>query len=379
VRSRLAGPGALAALVLWPASPARSQQAVFSGQASAWITSQPDSSPVSQTGLRYLPDLALRQAAGAGGDSLALDLTADAFVAGRFGAGRPDYDATLKPYRAWLRFATPRFEARAGLQKINFGSATLFRPLMWFDRVDPRDPLQLTDGVTGALARYTFPDNANLWAWALVGNVRPKGWESAPTERGAVEYGGRAQLPVPAGELAVTYHHREADLRSLPGGTYVPEDRVGLDGRWNVGVGLWGEAALVRERTDLPVPRWQRFWTVGADYTVGVGNGLYVLAEYARFDTLSSALGGGGGVGFSGLLVNYPVGIVDRLSAIVYHDWQAGRWFRILTWQRAYDAWTFYLLGFWNPAQPVALGLGTAQAGQAFAGRGLQLIVAYNH
>ena len=314
-----------------------------------------------------------------GRDSLALDLSADASVVGSYGRGRaPDFDGVLKPYRAWLRFATPRFETRIGLQKINFGSATLFRPLMWFDRVDPRDPLQLTDGVTGALARYDLPGDVNFWGWALVGNTRAKGWETAPTESGAVEYGGRIQAPLPAGEVGVTYHHREADLRSIPGGTFVPEDRLGLDGKWNVGVGLWGEAAVVHEGTALAVPRWQRFWTVGADYTVGVGNGLYVLAEFSRFDTLSSALGAGGGGSFTGLLVNYPVGIVDRVSAIVYRSWSAHQWFRILTWQRAYDAWTLYLLAFWNPEQPQGLEA-AQQQGQAFAGSGLQLLVTFNH
>jgi len=54
----------------------------------------------------------------------------------------------------WIRLSTKQFELRAGLQKINFGSATLLRPLMWFDKIDPRDPLQLTDGVYALLARY---------------------------------------------------------------------------------------------------------------------------------------------------------------------------------------------------------------------------------
>jgi len=358
-----------------PRAPA--QKPVLSGQASAWLTSRPDSALVSRTGLRYLPELTLQDSLG-GGLAAQLDLSADASVTGSFGRGTaPRYDATLKPYRAWLRLAMHTFEARIGLQKINFGSAMLFRPLMWFDHVDPRDPLQLTDGVTGVLARYTFLTNANLWGWALYGNAAAKGWETFPTEPRTVEYGGRVQTPVPAGEVGVTYHHREADLRGLPGGGFVPEDRLGLDGRWDVGIGIWGEAALVHQRTDLTPSRYQRFWTVGADYTVPVGNGLYVLGEYSRIEAPASPLGAGTGAGFSGLQLNYPVGIVDRVSAIVYRNWQAGQWFRILTWQRTYDAWSLYLLGFWNPDQPQ--GLQAQSPGQAFAGRGLQLMVAFNH
>jgi len=374
IRRALVVPLAVAAAV---APAARAQQAVVSGQASGWVTSKPDTSIVSQAGLRYIPELAVQDTLG-GDLAAALDLSADGFVTGSYGRGAAArYDATLKPYRAWLRVATHAFEARIGLQKINFGSAMLFRPLMWFDRVDPRDPLQLTAGVTGALARYTFADNTNLWGWALLGNTAPKGWETAPTRRGTVEVGGRVQTAVPAGEVGVTYHHREADLRSFVAGAVVPEDRLGVDGKWNLGVGLWGEAALVHQATDSAPTRYQRFWTVGADYTVGVGNGLYLLAEFSRFDTPRSPLGPGAGAAFSGLELNYPVGIVDRVTAIVYRNWQANQWFRIVTWQRSYDAWTLYLLGFWNPDQPQ--GLESQLGGTTFAGRGLQLVVAFNH
>ena len=371
------------------AQQARSQQAALSGQASAWLTSKPDSSLISSAGLRYIPEVALQRPL-RGGDSLALDLSLNAFLTGTLGRGSASrLDATLKPYRAWLRFATHTFETRVGLQKINFGSATLFRPLMWFDRVDPRDPLQLTNGVTGALVRYYFQNNANVWGWALVGNTSPKGWESVPTERGTVEVGGRFQTPVPAGEVGVTYDHRDADLRGAPqlrqaasGALSSPEDRFGLDGKWNLGFGLWGEAALVNLRnlpTNVVVPQSQRFWTLGADYTVGVGNGLYVLAEHSRFDARESSLSVWRGVDFSGLYLNYPVGILDRVSAIVYRNWTADQWYRILTWQRTYDVWTFYFLAFWNPAQPLGLGLGTGTQTQTFAGRGLQLMAAFNH
>ena len=370
-------PGLTLAMLCLAAAIAPAQQPAFSGQLSAWLTSKPESALVSQTGLRYLAELALHDSLG-GGLATELDLSANAFGTGSFRRGSAArFDATVKPYRAWLRVATPTFEARIGLQKINFGSAMLFRPLMWFDRVDPRDPLQLTDGVTGVLARYTLLNNTNVWGWALAGRAAPKGWETAPTKAGSVEYGGRVQAPVPAGEVGVTYHHREADLRSLLNGTFVPEDRLGLDGKWDLGVGIWGEAALVHQRTDLTASRYRRFWTVGIDYTVRVGNGLYVLAEYSRLEAPASPLGSGTGTGFSGLHLNYPLGILDRVTAVVYRDWRADQWFRILTWQRTYDAWSLYLLAFWNPAK--SPGLQAQSQSQAFAGRGLQCLVAFNH
>ena len=361
---------------LAPAS-ARAQAVTLSGQASAWLTSKPDTAILSQAGVRYIPEVVLRHPL-SGSLSATLDLSANGYATEDYGQGQgAEFDGTVKPYRAWLRVATHTFETRIGLQKINFGSATLFRPLMWFDRVDPRDPLQLTDGVWGLLARYYFLNNANVWGWVLYDNTDAKGWETVATEPRSLEYGGRVQTPAPSGEVGVTYHHRRADLRQLPGGTVVPEDRFGLDGKWNLGVGLWGEAALVHQRTTLALPHYQRFWTLGADYTIGVGNGLYVLTEYARIETPSSPLGGGPFSGFSGLLMNYPVGIVDRVSVIAYRAWQLHEWFRLVTWQRTYDAWTFYLLGFWNPAQLATLL--PQQQSQSFAGHGLELMVTFNH
>jgi hypothetical protein len=356
---------------------APAQQPTLNGQISGWVTSKPETALVWQAGLRYIPEVTLQRSLW-GGLSGQLDLSANGFVTGDFGTvDSARWDGSVKPYRVWLRLATHRWETRLGLQKINFGSATLFRPLMWFDRVDPRDPLQLTDGVWGALTRYYFPNNVNLWGWALYGNDDPKGWETEPTKTRTVEYGGRIQTPVPAGELGVTYHHREADLRAIPGATFVPEDRLGLDGKWNLGVGLWGEAALVRQRAGGPLPPYRRFWMLGADYTFGVGNGLYVLTEYARIEAAASALGAGDGAGFSGLLMNYPLGMLDKVSGIVYRNWSLHQWYRILTWQRTYDRWTFYLLGFWNPSDLQALL--PSQRTQTFAGRGLQVLVAFNH
>ena len=76
----------------------------------------------------------------------------------------------------------------------------LLRPLMWFDRIDPNDPLQLTEGVYGLLLKYTFLNNANIWLWGLYGNDDPKGWEAVPTQRKSAEYGGRLQAPFLSGE-----------------------------------------------------------------------------------------------------------------------------------------------------------------------------------
>jgi len=132
---------------------------------------------------------------------------------------------------------------------------------MWFDRIDPRDPLQLTDGVYGILMRDYFLNNANIWIWGLYGNKNTKGWEFLSTKARSVEFGGRFQHPVGNGEMALTYHHRQIDPnQSLPGldmanVSSVPENRFTLDGKWDIGIGFWFEGTLTHQNSEqLPYP-----------------------------------------------------------------------------------------------------------------------------
>ncbi len=349
------------------------------GQASGWLTSNPDLAPISQSGLRYIPELTMsrRLAGGLEGEA---DLSLNAFAVAAFTRNqRSDFAGKIKPYRAWLRLASDEFELRAGLQRISFGSATLFRSLMWFDKIDPRDPLQLTDGVYSLLARYYFLNNANIWLWGLYGNDDPKGWELVPTAKHTVEYGGRVQTPLLTGEAGFSYHRRQADFSGLPPPAHAsaPEDRYALDGKWDIGIGAWFEAVLVHAQTDYPGMAYQRQLTLGADYTFDVGNGLTALTEYFRIDDPASPLGAAAGHEFSGLSLNYPLGLLDRVSGILYRDWTAAEWYRLLSWQRTYDNWSFYLLGFWNPQR--ILLYRTQEGTKPFAGTGLQIMAVFNH
>jgi hypothetical protein len=156
-----------------------------------------------------------------------------------------------------------------------------------------------------------------------------------------------------------------------------PEERLALDGKWDIGPGVWFEAVVTR-RTDSPVlPEYGRQWTLGADYTFATGNGIYAAAEYFRTDNSLTPVGSGAGGGFSALTLAYPLGIADRISAILYRDWAGNRWYNLATWQRALDNWTLYLLGFWNP-DTAQIFQGEAGAA-SFAGAGFQVMVIFNH
>ncbi len=362
---------------------ALSQTEDLHGQASGWMSANHDSSTGAVGGLRYIPDLLLGGKISDQFDAN-MELSLNAFATARYAKDElASYDEEVKPYRGWVRLSTEKFEVRLGLQKINFGSAMIFRPLMWFDRVDPRDPLQLTDGVYAVLARYTFLNNANIWLWDLYGNNDTKGWELTPTEKKTSEYGGRVQLPLWTGELAVTYHHRRADLSSLipvpidTSSLIAPEDRLGLDGKWDVGIGVWFEAVLIRQENNFLQMQYQRLWTVGADYTFAAGNGLYAATEYFRSDNPREPFASSVGHEFSALSLSYPIGVVDQVSAMFYRDWNNRDWYRLMTWQRTYDNWSFYLIGFWDPKN---IQLYSNQTGaNPFAGTGVQIMAVFNH
>ena len=361
----------------------RAQSLEPHGQASAWVTGTPAHPSLSQFGIRYIPDLLVDRSIDSGW-SVSAEFALNAWGSSPYREGESAaYDGTVKLYRGWARIASENFEVRIGLQKITFGSALLFRPLMWFDQIDPRDPLQLTNGVYGVLARYYLLDNINVWLWGLYGNNETKGWETFATEQRTVEYGGRVQTPLWTGEIGVTYHHRRADLsaltlqRMIRGPGSVPENRLAFDGKWDIGIGAWFEAALIHDETEIPGLNYQRQGTIGADYTFAVGNGLYVATEYFRNDNPPEPFASASGLEFSGLSMSYPLGILDQLSAIVYRDWSNHEWYRIVTWQRKYDNWSIYLLGYWNPSSLQVFR--TAGGTNAFAGTGLQLTAVFNH
>ncbi|GAG55550.1 unnamed protein product, partial [marine sediment metagenome] len=268
---------------------------------------------ISQAGFRYIPDVFIEK-------TLTDNLLADAEISlNTYTTGdlsdleSPNIESKFKPYRIWGRFATNQFEARIGLQKINFGSAMLFRPLMWFDSIDPRDPLNLTDGVQGLLLRYNFQNNANIWLWGLYDNNDVKGWETAPTEDNGIEFGGRFQYLLFTGEAGITYHHRKADfskilsLSSVINKKVVEENRFAFDCKFDVKIGLWFEGTIIQRDTNIPLTKYQRMWTIGSDYTFDMGNGLNVLTEFFDSENSDEIFRAGDGIQFIGSSVNYPI------------------------------------------------------------------------
>ena len=359
------------------------QQLRFSGQFSGWMQYTPDVQMDFASGGRYLPQINYRIPFK---NKRLLDFEASAHLHGTLSARLFDstrFDGKIKEYRLWARYSNHRLEVRAGLQKINFGSAQMLRPLMWFDRIDPRDPLQLTNGVWGLLGRYYFNNNANIWFWSLYGNDDPKGYEAIPTLKKIPEAGGRIQLPVPGGEAAATYHYRVTDPAQLfPPGVPLPHDRIGehkvaFDIKANVVVGLWLEASWSRFNRSLGVFTNQEMITAGTDYTFKVGNGLVTTFEQFIYSYDQNAFEFAHNTTFSALSLLYPINAFDSMSAITYYNWTDNKGYFFVTWQKQLNRLSCYVMGYWNPKVYSLPGQGSN--GNRFAGKGIQVMVVWNH
>lgn len=353
----------------------------FQGQASGWANVNPGNDLPLWMGARYLPQVNLRLLP-EGRPQLDFEFSAN--INGSGGLHPFDSLSTegkIKPYRAWARFSTNQLELRLGLQKINFGSASLLRPLMWFDQVDPRDPLQLTDGVWGLLGRYFFLNNANIWLWGLYGNEGPKTWEMGTTTPKTPEYGGRLQVPVPRGEAALTFHHRRADIE-VPGLNFIafpeiPENRYGFDVKLDVEVGLWLEGTWINKRKEVLGFTNQEILNLGMDYTFNLGNGMNVIFEQLLFSYDREPFAFKNNTHFSAVSVSYPLSILDNISTILYYDWTNKHWYSFASWQRQLNRFTFFLMGFWNP-DTFQLPQ-QSEGAEMFAGKGFQIMIVYNH
>lgn len=345
------------------------------GLLTGWTTINTNKDIKPLIGIRYIPEFSLAQ-------PISSRFNLDAELSFNLqGSGRlysmDDIRTTGKgkPYRLWLRFASSQFEARLGLQKINFGSAVLLRPLMWFDSIDPRDPLRLTDGVYGLLLRYYFLNNANIWLWSLYGNENPKGWEAMSTKKHAPELGGRLQTPLGNGEIAFSYHHRRFAIPEFE--VTAPENRYALDGKWDIGVGVWFEGVLTHQGSDLLLYPWQSALNIGLDYTFGLGNGLNVTAEHFIYGAGEEAFKAQRSFKFSALALNYPVSLLDNISGIIYYDWDNRELYNFFSWQRTYDRWSIYLMAFWNPESFQIYQMQTED--NLFSGQGIQFMVVFNY
>jgi hypothetical protein len=367
--------------IFWTNFFAIAQKFDFKGQADSWLLTNNFNDFTGRLGIRYIPDLNFGKKF-KNNIKLDADISVKTFGTSDYLNKSFEFNSDFKPYRLWVRFSTKQFELRGGLQKINFGPATMLRPLMWFDRIDPRDPLQITNGVYGLLARYYFLNNANIWLWGLYGNDKTKGWETVPSNKSRPELGGRFQFPALKGEIGTSFHNREVDFRNDTSAIIrqfglVNENKIGIDGRWDFLTGLWFEGVIIHQDIKKQYFPWTKQLNLGIDYTFGIGHGLYMVHEFFITDVSKEPFSSGQNVSFSALSARYPIGLTDQIMVMVYHDWVNNDWYRFINWGRQYDKISLHLIFFWNPDKFQIYQ--NMQENMLFTGAGLQFMFVYNH
>jgi len=137
--------------------------------------------------------------------------------------------------------------------------------------------------------------------------------------------GGRLQTPVPLGEIGITYHFRKSyagdSIFNMPDKTDIPENRLGIDGKWDLGIGIWFEGTWIGKSRYNGILKNQEMLTIGADYTFGIGNGLNTIIENLFLAYDEKAFKFENIFSFTGSTLSYPLGISDQISAIVFYDW----------------------------------------------------------
>lgn len=352
----------------------------FDGQASLIGSFSPDNDKEVLIGARYIPQLNLETSLDSNKTidfELALNISGNTLF---HPFEKTDNTMDISPYRAWARYTGKQFELRVGLQKIDFGAATYLRPIQWFNQIDPRDPLSLTNGVYAVLGRYYFLNNANIWIWGLYGNEKTRGFDAIKTSKNVPEFGGRFQFPTAKGEMGISYHHRNVNATEMFEASEfdkVREDRIALDGKWDVTVGLWFELSYTHKYKDLGILTDQTYINVGSDYTFGMGNGLNVLAEHLvisydqkpfAFKTVSH---------ISAATLSYPIGLFDNLSSVFYYSHNTEDLTFFLNYSHQFKALTGYLMGYYNP--DTQQGIQQNDLVNNFKGPGVRLMLVYNH
>ena len=250
-------------------------------------------------------------------------------------------DISAGMYRSWLRYSAEQYEIRLGLQQINFGTATIHRPLKWFDNIDPRDSRKKTDGVYALLGKKYFLNNANLWFWLLKpDDLKSENLFEYISEN--VEIGGRIQYPFQYCEAGFSVHHSNSEV-------FESETKIGLDLRWDMAIGFWVESSLniYNDRNDK---FYSRLFMLGGDYTLGIGNGIYCLMEHLYFSNMETELlEPADRSAATSLLLSYPLGLFDSVKSIISYNWLSEVESYYLSYNKSYNYLSIYLNLYLNP------------------------------
>jgi hypothetical protein len=268
-------------------------------------------------------------------------------------------------HRYWVRYSSDKLEVRLGLQKIIFGPGQVLSSLSWFDTFDLTNPTGQTDGVEAFRLRW-FPSNSlSIWSWTIL------------DEYNFLSFGGRAEISSNIGEWGVSVYHDPSDLLQTIGQTSAligqAHNRFAVDFRYDGFIGFWNESTVIlASESEIGL------FTVGADYTLPIANGILIMAEYMsisnKFDSEESSQSS------TALMVSMPLGMLHQLMFITHVDWDENHTYNYFRWSTTYDNFS---LNFVLSINPKRVDYDNIHEGQPNTltgfGTGLQFMLIYNH
>ena len=254
---------------------------------------------------------------------------------------------TNQNYRLWIRYSNPKYDFRVGLQKISFGTASLLRPLNWFDTINFISTTGQTDGVKAIRTQF-FPSKSSIfWIWCI--------------DDAKVSCGSRLEFLNSYGSFGLTYHNdryqEDHYIVTNPQIGHIPNikfpgrnHRIGIDYRYDGLMGLWLEGASVLSSSkDINLNRFDML-TLGADYTLPILNGLLISSESMYFSFISQDLWMLNRT-TSSLIASMPIGMLNDLMFITIKDWDTKDFYNLLRWSTTFDYLSINCMLSINPSE----------------------------
>lgn len=351
----------------------KSDSLYFTGDIGTWLHSN-NNYPLS-LGARIVPSLTYDYLSE---NKHKFSVNAAAYAWGVINTNFDDYnsDGEISLYRLAGSYSYDNFSFSLGLQDISFGSARMLRPLMWFDLLDPRDPMKITDGVYSAYGTYTFSNSSKLSLWSLYGNDNLRGWDWSPSVPTIPEFGGRYKYPFERGHMAFSYHHRMINVEQESQSTVLGERKYGFDMRLNYTFGAWVEASWNNiNNKGLYLFSNQSLLTIGIDREIEVGNGLYFAFEHMLVSYHQSAFSFDNSSNISALEVSYPISNRDKFKSIIFYDWDNKQGYTFVEWERTFKRLSAHLMAYVNADDTRLPNLRNLK--NMYQGPGIQLMFVY--
>jgi hypothetical protein len=145
----------------------------------------------------------------------------------------------------------------------------------------------------------------------------------------------------------------------------------------DLGVGLWVEVALSQQKFSFTDLNYKSMLNTGMDYTFNLGNGVNLMTEAFGYLQGEQPFAADQKLLFGLLSAAYPVSIIHNVSAMLFYDFTNNNLYRFINWTVAYDRWSFYIMGFWNPDTYNLYNVDPRTS--LYGGWGFQLMAVFNH